>query len=42
MNPVSIYKKATDENDDDNDNNDNVFMILVALMFTFFWEILSV
>lgn len=36
MNPVSIYKKATDENDDDNDNNDNVFMILVALMFTFF------
>lgn len=33
MNPVSIYKKATDENDDD---NDDVFMILVALIFTFF------
>lgn len=42
MNPVSIYKKATDENDDDNDNNDDVFMILVALMFTYFLEILSV
>ena len=42
MNPVSIYKKATDENYDDNDNNDDVLMILVALMFTFFWEIFSV
>lgn len=36
MNPVSIYKKATDENDDANDANDDVFMILVAFMFTFF------